>query len=133
VTFSGPLCHTSWIRTGIQTSKLHGKHCCCSVANLTAWTAARQAPLCSTTPWSLLKFMSVALVILSNHLILCRPLFLLPSISPSTSVYTNESAPHCFYRSKGLLEVEPFLGPGSNARVSGTIPELLIQNLHFNE
>ena len=107
--------HTSWIRTGIQTFKLYGKHCCCSVAKLTPWTAACQAPLCSAVSWNLLKFMSIALVILPNHLILCRPLFLLLSIFPSTSVLTNESAPRCFPHSKGLLEVQPFLGACSNA------------------
>ena len=42
--------------------------------------------------WSLLKFMSIELVVLSNHLILCHPLLLLPSIFPSISVFSNESA-----------------------------------------
>ena len=46
----------------------------------TLWTAARQASLSITNSRSLLKFMSIALVMPSNHLILCRPLFLLPSI-----------------------------------------------------
>ena len=53
-----------------------------------------QAPLCSTISWNFLKFMSIELVILSNHLILCRPLFLLPSIFPSITVFSNESALH---------------------------------------
>ena len=45
----------------------------------------------STTFWSLLKFMSIESVMLSNHLILCCSLLLLPSISPSTRVFSNES------------------------------------------
>ena len=55
-------------------------------------TAVRQAPLSSTIPWSLLKFMSVESVTLSNHLILCHPLLLPPSIFPSIRVFSNELA-----------------------------------------
>ena len=55
-------------------------------------TAARQASLSMTNSRSLLKLMSFDLMMLSNHLILCRPLFLLPSIFPSISVFANESA-----------------------------------------
>ena len=54
-------------------------------------TAARQASLSVTNSRSLLKLMSIDLMMLSNHLILCRPLFLLPSISPSIRVFSNES------------------------------------------
>ena len=50
---------------------------------MTPWTAACQAPLSSTLSQSLLKFMSTELVLLCNHLILCRPLLLLLSIFPS--------------------------------------------------
>ena len=57
----------------------------------TPWTVACQASLSSTTSWSVLKFMSVELVMLSNHLILCRPL-LLSSIFPSIRVFSNELA-----------------------------------------
>ena len=53
-------------------------------------TAARQAPLSFTVAWNLLRFMSFELVILSKHLILCRPLLLLPSIFPSIRVFSNE-------------------------------------------
>ena len=56
------------------------------------WTAACQAPLSSTIPWSLLKLMSIELVMLSNHLILCCPLFLLTSVFPSIRVSSSESA-----------------------------------------
>ena len=59
---------------------------------MTLWTAACQAPLSLTVSRSLLKFMSVDLVIPSNHLILCHPLLLLPSIFPSIRVFPNESA-----------------------------------------
>ena len=57
----------------------------------TPWTAARQASLSITNSWSLLKLMCIELVIPSNHLILCRPLLLLPSIFPSIRVFSNES------------------------------------------
>ena len=56
------------------------------------WTAACQASLSITNSWSLLKLMSIELVMPSNHLILCHPLFLLPSIFPSIRVFSNESA-----------------------------------------
>ena len=52
------------------------------------WTAACQAPLFSTICQSLLKFMSVELVMLSNHLLLCHPLLLLPSIFPNMRYFT---------------------------------------------
>ena len=53
---------------------------------VTSWTAARQASLSVTNSWSLLKLMSIELVKPSNHLILCCPLLLPPSIFPSISV-----------------------------------------------
>ena len=56
------------------------------------WTAACQASLFITNSWSLLKLMSIELVIPSNYLILCRPLFLPPSIFPSIRVFSNKSA-----------------------------------------
>ena len=58
----------------------------------TPWTAVCQAPLSSTISWSLLKFMSTESVKLSNHLILCHPLLLLPLIFPSIKVFSNELA-----------------------------------------
>ena len=58
----------------------------------TPWTAACQASLSITNCWSLLKFMSTESVMPSNHLFLCHPLLLLPSIFPSIRVFTNESA-----------------------------------------
>ena len=56
----------------------------------TPWTAAHQASLSITNSRSLLKLMSIELVMPSNHLILCRPLLLLPSIFPSIRVFSNE-------------------------------------------
>ena len=61
---------------------------------VTPWTAACQASLSITNSQSLLKLMSVESVMPSNHLILCRPLLLLPSIFPSIRVFSNESALH---------------------------------------
>ena len=57
----------------------------------TPWTATCQASLPITNSQSLLKLMSIKLVMPSNHLILCRPLLLLPSILPSIRVFFNES------------------------------------------
>ena len=56
------------------------------------WTAARHASLSITISWSLLKLMSIDSVMLSNQLILCHPLLLLPSIFSSIRVFSNESA-----------------------------------------
>ena len=58
----------------------------------TPWTAACQASLSITNSWSLHKLMSIELVMPSNHLILCHPLLLLPSISPSIRIFSDESA-----------------------------------------
>ena len=64
--------------------------CCCLVAQL-CLTAACQASLSITNSLSLLKLMSIKLMMPSNYLILCLPLFLLPSIFPSIRVFSNES------------------------------------------
>ena len=77
--------------------------CCCrySVQLLnrvrffvTPWTAVRQASLSITNSRSLLKLMSTELVMPSNHLILCHPLLLLPSICPRIRVFSRESVLH---------------------------------------
>ena len=57
----------------------------------TPWTAACQASLLITNSWSLLKAMPIESVMTSNHLILCNPLLLLPSIFPSIRGFSNES------------------------------------------
>ena len=61
---------------------------------VTPWTAACQGSLSITNSQSLLKLMSIESVMPSNHLILCHPLLLLPSIFPSIRVFSNESALH---------------------------------------
>ena len=70
----------------------------CSVQSLsrvwlfsTPWTAAHQSSLSITNPQSLLKLLSIKLVMPSNHLIFCHPLLLLPSILLSIRVFSNES------------------------------------------
>ena len=55
----------------------------------TPWTAAHQAPLCIANSWNLLKLISIELVMPSNHLILCHPLLLPPSIFPSSRVFSK--------------------------------------------
>ena len=64
---------------------------CCVWFFVTPCTAARQASLSITNSWSLLKLMSIESVMSSDHLILCHPLLLLPSIFPSISIFSNES------------------------------------------
>ena len=61
---------------------------------MTPWTAACQASLSVPISQSLLKLMSIELMMPSNHLIFCRPLLLLPSIFPSITVFSNELALH---------------------------------------
>ena len=60
----------------------------------TPWTAAHQASLSFANSQSLLKLMSIESVMPSNHLILCRPLLLLPPIPPSIRVFSSESVHH---------------------------------------
>ena len=64
----------------------------------TPWPVARQASLSITNSWSLLKVMSMESVMPSNHLILCCPLLLLPSIFPSIRVFSYESVLHSRWR-----------------------------------
>ena len=61
---------------------------------MTPWTAACQASLSITNSRSLFKFMSIELVMPSNHIVLCRPLLLLPSNFPSIRVFSDESVLH---------------------------------------
>ena len=58
------------------------------------WTAACRGSLSITNSWSLLRLMSIESVMPSNHLILCCPLLVLPSIFPSIRVFSNESVLH---------------------------------------
>ena len=68
----------------------------CSVMSdsATPWTAARQASLSITSSWSLLRLISIELMMPFNHFILCRPLLLLPSVFPNIRVFSNESVLH---------------------------------------
>ena len=61
---------------------------------MTSWSAACQASLSITNSRSLLRLVSIELVMPSNHLILCHPLLLPPSIFPSIRVFSNEPVPH---------------------------------------
>ena len=61
---------------------------------MTPWTAARQASLSITDSWSLLKLMSIESVMPSNHLNLCHPFLLPPSIFPSIRVFSKDSVLH---------------------------------------
>ena len=58
---------------------------------MTSWTATCQASLSFTISWSLLRLTSIESMMSSNHLILCHPLLLLPSIFPSIRVFSNKS------------------------------------------
>ena len=61
---------------------------------VTPWTAEHQASLSITNSWSSFKLTSIESMMPSNHLILCRPLLLLPPIPPSIRVFSNESTLH---------------------------------------
>ena len=95
----GSLCYLLvWLSRSLSVSK-KVKFCFSSVQFLShvwlfsiPWAAARQASLSITNSQSWLKLMSIESVIPSNHLILCRPLLLLPSVFPSIRVFSNESA-----------------------------------------
>ena len=69
------------------------------------WTEAHQTPLSTTISQSLLKFRSIELMVLSNHLILCHPLLLLPSISSRIRVFSNELASSSLQVAK-ILELQ---------------------------
>ena len=89
---------------------LHICCCCCSSCVwlfATPWTVACQTHLFSTISQSLLKFMSIESVILSNHLILCCPLLHLPSIFPRIRVFSNESALHIRRRNYWSFSISP--------------------------
>ena len=77
----------------VQSSVMYLSACCCTVLfdSVTPWTAACQASLSFTTSQGLIKLKSIESVMPSNHLILCRPLLLLPSIFLSLRVFSNES------------------------------------------
>ena len=74
---------------------------------VTPWMAACQAYLSFSISWSLLRLMSIESMMPSNHLILCRPLFLLPSAFPSIRVLSNESALHIRWREYCNFGISP--------------------------
>ena len=89
----------------------------------TPWIAACQASLSITNSQSSLRLMSIKSVMPSNHLILCRPLLLLPPIPPSIRVFSNESTlrmrwPNvyisCLFSQDKILEIESLEGHSSN-------------------
>ena len=84
--------HLKWafLLNPFQFSSVQSLSCVQLFAN--PWTVAHQASLSITNSWSLPKLMSIESVMPSNHLILCRPLLLLPSILPSIRVFFNESS-----------------------------------------
>ena len=73
----------------------------------TPWTAAHKASLSITNSWSLLKLVSIESVMPSNHLILCHPLLLLPSIFPSIRVFSNESVLHIRWPKYWSFSISP--------------------------
>ena len=84
----------------------------CSVAKVcptlyTLWTAAHQASLSLTISRSLLKFVSIESVMLSNHFILCCPLFLLPSVFPSIRIFSSELALHIRWQKYWSFSISP--------------------------
>src|SRR5574340_231920 len=73
----------------VQLSSVQSQNCVQVFAS--PWTAAHQASLSITNSRSLPKFLSIELVMPSNHLILCHPLLLLPPIPPSIRIFSNDS------------------------------------------
>ena len=73
-----------------------------------AWAAAHHAALSFIISWRLLKLMSIELLMPYNHLILCYPMFLLPSIFPSIRVFSNESALHIRWPKYWSFSISPF-------------------------
>ena len=112
-------------------------YCCCSVTKLCLtlchpMTATHQAPLSSTISRSLLKFISIVSVMLSNRLILCCPLLLLPSIFSSIRDFSNESAlwirwpKHwSFSFSINSMNILGWLPLGWTGLIQGTLKSLL--------
>ena len=87
------LCCTAETNTFVKQFSLVQSFSCVKLF-ATPWTVPRQASLSITNSGSLLELMSIELVMPFNHLILCRPLLLLPSIFPSIRVFSNNSVLH---------------------------------------
>ena len=85
------------LRKGVTGNKIQfssDRSLSCVQLFVTPWTVAYQASLAITNSWSLVKPMSIESVMLSNHLILCCPLLLLPSVFPRIRVFSNGSVLH---------------------------------------
>ena len=83
--------HSLFVKAILHVSVSSVQLLSCVQLSATPWTAARQASLSITNSRSLLRVMSIESVMPSNHLILCHPLLLLPSIFPSIRVFSNEA------------------------------------------
>ena len=113
----GPCCVFGWfpitfyyrIRASGSVSNYEHQRPSCSLDQLsptvTPWTTAQRASLSFTMSPSLLRLMSIESVMPSNHLLLCRPLLLLPSVFPSIRVFSNELALHVNNNKKGSLGI----------------------------
>ena len=113
--------------------KRENKGCWCSVSQscLTLCdpvTAACQAPLSITISQNLLRFMAIESVMLSNHLILCHPLLLLPSIFPNIRVFSNESALHIRWPKVGASASVSFLPVNIHGWFSLGLTGLILQS-----
>ena len=74
---------------------------------VTPWTVACQVSLSITSSWNLLRLTSIESVMSTNHLILCHPLILLPSIFPSIRVFSNESVLHIWWPKYWSFSISP--------------------------
>ena len=95
--------------TGLNHLKSSVQSLSCVQIFATPWTAALQTSLSITNSWSLLKLMSIESVIPSNHLILCHPLLLPPSIFPSMRIFSNESLLYIWWPKFGVSASAPLL------------------------
>ena len=100
---------TTWEAPDQSSVSLSVQSLSCVQLFVTPWTAARQASLSITISRSLPKLMSIVSVIPSNHLILCHPLLLLPSIFPNIRVFSNESPLHIKWPKYWSFSFKPVL------------------------
>ena len=96
------------------------------------WIAARQASLSITNSWNSLRLMSIESVIPSSHLILCRPLFLLPPISPSITVFSNESTLHMSWPKYWSFSFSIILSKEIPGLISLSFKNLIVITFHLN-
>ena len=96
----------------------------------TPWTAARQASLSITISWSLHKLMSLESVMPCNHLILCRPLLLPPSVFPSIRVFPNEPVQFSSFAQSCLSLCDPMNCSMPGLPVHHQLPEFTQTHVH---